>query len=265
MSATGQYATTTNLNVRMALHQHFSTNPQGWVPWIWTQVGLRAQQRILEVGCGTGSLWAERAESVPEGVRIVLSDTSRAMLRAAQTRLGGRSAFSVMAADAQCLCFADGAFDVVLANHMLYHVADRGRALAEIARVLAPSGALYATTPGRGNLSELGSLLSGFDARIAYSATGVTEGFCLENGAAQLAAFFGSVTLLRYPDSLHVTEPGPLVDYVLSLRGTHSGVDAITPDRADAFRGYIGEIIAHRGAIDIRKDAGMFIAAEPLG
>ena len=40
--------------------------------------------------------------------------------------------------DLQALPFPEACFDAVIANHMLYHVPDRPRALAEVQRVLKP-------------------------------------------------------------------------------------------------------------------------------
>jgi SAM-dependent methyltransferase len=49
--------------------------------------------------------------------------------------------------DVCALPFADGSFDLVLATDIIEHVDDDGRALAEIARVLAPGGAVLITVP----------------------------------------------------------------------------------------------------------------------
>jgi SAM-dependent methyltransferase len=43
--------------------------------------------------------------------------------------------------------FADASFDLVIANHVLEHVDDDRRALAEIVRVLAPEGRAILQTP----------------------------------------------------------------------------------------------------------------------
>jgi SAM-dependent methyltransferase len=45
------------------------------------------------------------------------------------------------------LPFKDGSFNLILCNHVLEHVADPDRAMAELARCLAPSGQLIAQTP----------------------------------------------------------------------------------------------------------------------
>ena len=49
--------------------------------------------------------------------------------------------------DLQGLPFPDGSFDLVIANHVLEHVEDDGRALREIARVLAAGGQAILQTP----------------------------------------------------------------------------------------------------------------------
>ena len=44
--------------------------------------------------------------------------------------------------------YDDASFDAVIANHMLFHVPDRAKALAEMRRVLRPGGKLYTSTMG---------------------------------------------------------------------------------------------------------------------
>ena len=52
--------------------------------------------------------------------------------------------------DVQALPFKDDAFDVVIANHMLYHVPDPDRGVAELARVVHRDGVVLAATNGYG-------------------------------------------------------------------------------------------------------------------
>ena len=49
--------------------------------------------------------------------------------------------------DAQALPFEDGRFDLIIANHLLEHVPQPERAIAEFSRCLAPGGMLIAQTP----------------------------------------------------------------------------------------------------------------------
>ena len=76
-----QYATSANLDARIRLHAEFSTNPYGWLPWVFDQLLiLPATATILEIGCGTGQLWAENQARIPAGWTLILSDQSPGML-----------------------------------------------------------------------------------------------------------------------------------------------------------------------------------------
>lgn len=85
---------------------------------------------ILDVGCGDGAI--PSTYTAPE---VVCVDGSEAPVEAARAR-----GLDVHLADAQSPPFDDDSFDVVTANHMLYHVLDPDRALAEFLRVLRPGG-----------------------------------------------------------------------------------------------------------------------------
>ena len=52
-----QYRDASNISARIRLHHEFSTNPQGWFPWVYEQCEIASGQLILEVGCGNGALW----------------------------------------------------------------------------------------------------------------------------------------------------------------------------------------------------------------
>jgi SAM-dependent methyltransferase len=240
-----QYHTDANLRARVALHQRSSTNPHGWYRWVFDQLDLPTDARVLEVGCGTGGLWAANTGRIPAGWRLILSDLSLGMLRMAlgQVRVPG------VVADAAVLPVPDGCVDAVIANHMLYHASDRQQTLAEICRVLGPGGRLYAATNGRGHLAELGELLGERGWRDA-------ESFGLENGPAQLARWFATVTVRRYPDALEVTEVEPLLAYARSL----AGLTVADPDGLARLQAAATAAIRTQGAFHITKDVGLLIA-----
>ena len=95
--------------------------------------------RILEVGIGTGI----SLERYSPNNRITGIDISAPMLRKAQERvhalgLTNVDALSVM--DAAKLAFADGSFDVVVAQYVITAVPDPDATLDEFARVVRPGG-----------------------------------------------------------------------------------------------------------------------------
>ena len=211
-----QYKDSSNLDARVAIHQRFSTNSYGWHSWVFDKLlTLPENAKILELGCGPGYLWKEKMSRIPAGWSITLSDLSPGMLDAAWRNLvvTGR-AFQFKEIDAQSIPFEDETFDAVVANHMLYHVPDRPRAIAEIKRVLKAGGRLIATTVGENHMKEMNDWLtrvSGGQLSGMYSLP-----FVLENGGEQLGEFFDSVSLFRYQDSLEVTEVEPVIAYLRS-------------------------------------------------
>jgi len=251
-----QYASNANLEARIDLHARFSTNPYGWFHWLFDQLSLPSSCRLLELGCGSGRFWLENLERVPRGWNILLTDFSAGMLRSARQNLESRlphAAFRVV--DAQSIPLPDRSVDCVFASHMLYHVLDRQKALAEIVRVLTPEGCLAASTVGESHLVELPRLMEKFDRRLAKQQMEWEISFSLENGVVELERYFSQVTLKRYQDGLLVTHPEPLVDYLLS--SSRFGFDA---ERQADFVSFIArEIEQNDGALRITKDSGVFI------
>lgn len=252
-----QYRDASNLNARIQLHVRFRTNRYGWLRWVFDQFGLPAHSRILELGCGPGRLWLDNLPRIPAGWDITLSDFSPGMLDEAKRNLvGSPHPFQCKVIDAQSIPFDDGQFDAVIANHMLYHVPDRQKALAEIQRVLKPGGRFYAATNGRAHLQEIEDLVHGFYPDAIKWREQMAQSFTLETGAEQLSRWFAHISLRRYEDGLVVTEAGPLVAYVLSGLFGASFSDA----QSTQFRHYVEGEIAARGAIRITKDSGLFEA-----
>lgn len=251
-----QYRDSSNLEARMDLHERFSTNRHGWPRWVFEQIAFEPGMRVLELGSGTAALWQANRERIPVECSITLSDLSPGMQRAAREQLGPlASRFDWAIVDAQAIPYDAQSFDVVIANHMLYHVPDRDVAISEIRRVLRPGGVLYAATNGKAHMQEMDELLvaSAPEAR----SDGTVEHFSLENGDAQLRRHFSRVVVTRYPDSLAVTTPEPLLRYLMSTAAR----DLLNEQRLSQMRTRIEAEIAARGAFHVTKATGLFSAS----
>jgi SAM-dependent methyltransferase len=128
-------------------------------------------------------------------------------------------------ADARELPFDDEAFDVVIANHMLYHVPAPETAVAELARVLRPDGVLMAATSGPRHLRELWEIRAEVFGGPPRSLN--TEVFGSVTGASILRAFFSNVEWREYADTLRCTS---VDDVVAFLTSSPPGEDA-SPDQ----------------------------------
>ena len=246
-----QYKTSSNLNTRISIHAKYSVNRQGFGNWIFEQYLLRENDRILELGCGNGSMWKDR--TLPGGAELILTDFSEGMLGSARENVGVRENISFRQVDIQEIPYADGSFDAVIANMMLYHVPNLHRGLSEVRRVLKPGGIFYCATYGEHGITEyVQDLLADYGVKKEGNRV-----FTLQNGAELLGAHFASVEMRRYEDRLEVTETQDLVDYILSLDGM-ADFRSVTPE--ELYR--VLERQKNNGTLTVPKEYGMFVSVK---
>ena len=167
------------------------------------RAGLQPR-RILVVGCGAGVEVPHIARSTGAavtGVDLTIdphwSDGSVTLARA----------------DARALPFREGAFDAVYCYHVLEHVPEPGRAVAETRRVLRRGGLAYFGTPNKSRLvGYAGGRATGWE-KVAWNAKdywqrmtgrwdnalGAHAGFTGEELARLLASSFGEVESVSLP------------------------------------------------------------------
>ena len=96
---------------------------------------VNADDLVLDVGCGTGTLTEALAD---HGAAVTAVDYSEAYADHTRERLAGRA--TVEQGDARSLRFADGAFDAARASLVLDTIPEADRAVAEMRRVVRPGG-----------------------------------------------------------------------------------------------------------------------------
>ena len=255
-SLKAQYRNSTNISARIRLHRLFSSNKQGWFPWIYEQCQITEGMKILELGCGNGRLWIENKAKLPADCEIILSDISEGMIRDVRREQSLQDdRFSFAAFDCHAIPYEDASFDLVIANHVLFYCKDVDRVCSEVGRVLKPVGRFVCGTYGVAHMQEVSRLVTQFDDRITLSGENLYEHFGKENGAQALAPYFAEVDWQQYEDALIVTQAEPLIEYVLSCHGNQN---QYILEKYSKFRKYVeGQI---RNGYTITKDAGIFIS-----
>lgn len=255
-SLKAQYRNSTNISARIRLHRLFSSNKQGWFPWIYEQCQITEGMKILELGCGNGRLWIENKAKLPADCEIILSDISEGMIRDVRREQSLQDdRFSFAAFDCHAIPYEDASFDLVIANHVLFYCKDVDRVCSEVGRVLKPGGRFVCGTYGVAHMQEVSRLVTQFDDRITLSGENLYEHFGKENGAQALAPYFAEVDWRQYEDALIVTQAEPLIEYVLSCHGNQN---QYILEKYNKFRKYVeGQI---RNGYTITKDAGIFIS-----
>ena len=108
---------------------------------------LTSQQRVLELGCGTGIFTDKLAGC---GAYLTAVDISAELLSWAQRRLNGVKNATLVLADGESLPFHDEMFDAVVGSSILHHLPLKS-SLTEIRRILRPGGKLAFAEPNMMN------------------------------------------------------------------------------------------------------------------
>lgn len=254
------YADASKLATRQAIYRFIER------PWpsdrgrVLGAVALREDDLVVDVGCGNGNDARQlRAEGF-DGP-ILAFDLSPGMLQTV-VPLG----VPVCVADAVQLPLGDGAADVALAMHMLYHCADIAAVVHELRRVVRRGGALVVSTNAMAHLQELRALWTatlsevvGAEVEPWRTAAGR---FPLEDAPDVVARAFDDVVLQRTDNRLLVTEAEAVVAYVESTRDL-SGRDVgelVWREAIERLRSRVRERIASEGALTLTVVKGIVIA-----
>lgn len=151
------------------------------------QADLNAARRVLDLGCGTGSLAVRMKRHYPH-TSIVGIDADDVMLGRARAKAeGARAELSFDRGFSQELPYDDATFDRVVSTLFFHHL-DRGQkeqTLKEVLRVLKPGGELHLADWGRPTGPVMGGL---------FLVVRVTDGFGVtrDNVTGHLAAMIGN-------------------------------------------------------------------------
>lgn len=114
---------------------------------------VRPDARVLDIGCGPGTITADLAALAPRGSVTGLDASADVLdLARATARERGLANVEFTTGDTHALTFADDSFSVVHAHQTLQHVGDPVAALREMRRVCAPGGVVAARDADYGGM-----------------------------------------------------------------------------------------------------------------
>lgn len=127
-----------------------SSHQKEWGQKLIAELHFNGTEKILDLGCGDGSLTSQLADLVPDG-RVIGVDASSGMIRTAKQI--GKSNLEFLLLDINALDFADQ-FDLIFSNAALHWILDHERLLENCYRALVPGGAIRFNFAGQGNCSN---------------------------------------------------------------------------------------------------------------
>lgn len=106
---------------------------------------LHQEMKVLDIGCGPGTITADLAALVPKGHVTALDRADEVLAQARNTATHrGLKNLDFVVGDVHALAFPDSSFDVVHAHQVLQHVGDPVQALREMHRVAKKPGGIIA-------------------------------------------------------------------------------------------------------------------------
>ena len=255
------YKTAEKLNVRILTHQKYTEPKIDFYNWVLGQLEWDGTETVVDVGCGSG-LYADKAAKL--STHYYACDLSHGMLLD-----GAANGHQCVNLDAMTLPLPDDSADVILANHMIYHIPDQKKGVAEFRRVLKPSGKMTAVTNADSSMNELKKLRTAAMRRIQPDAVSiernmVSTNFKLETGDQVLKTAFATVEKRVLESWLVFPDPQPVIDYIASSRDWWEQVfgDQMSWDQYEAaLNEILVEHFESNATFRVNKRSGVFICS----
>lgn len=259
------YLTDESLRIRQETHELYSEPKLDFPRWALDSVSWRGDETVLDIGSGPGRYYSALQERFPE-IEYYACDLYAGMV---QTHPHKKT---LALADAQRLPYPDATFDVVMANHMLFHVPNVERALREIRRVVKPTGFVMVTTNSIHTMPEFQALMRRAITLLSPPGTANvsvpgqhTDPFTLESGTRLLCHHFFAVVRYDLPRALVFPSAEPALAY---LNSTRSVREAELPQGVNwdemmmIVREQMGRLIDHFGELTVNTLSGLLVATD---
>ena len=262
------YETDRNLRILEETQAKYSFPRVDFVRWTLDTIDWAGDEVILDIGAGRGSHYACLMQEQPDIAYFAL-DLSPNLLRCHPC-----AADRLALGDGMRLPYHSDSFDLVMANHVLYHLADIEAGLAEIKRVLKPDGRMLAATDSLQNQIQLQMLIHRASVFLSDNGAKVQppappcEAFALENGTRILARHFYAVVRHDLPCKLIFDDIEPALEYLDSMRQLRQDSlpdDVSWDDMMIFMRQFMTQMMQSSGRLEIDLAIGALVASDRGG
>lgn len=268
------YMASEAFSVRQQTHNLYAVPKIDFPYWVLSRhQGWRGDERILDINPANGLFFDLVHDLFPAGEYYAVDGSGEILRTATQHPRSSGIRFAV--SDVCALPFASNTFDVIIADQSLYQVPHLDDTLAELHRVIKPTGLLFASTHSQYTMAEFETLtrraliLLGKPSRANENIMGqYLSDFSLENGGMKLARHFRAVARHEIPNAFVFRETKPVIDY---LNGSRAVREAGLPlgvaweDYIAVMTDQIRRLISHFGELTVNRLSGVLLATDNGG
>ncbi|MEO8005645.1 MAG: methyltransferase domain-containing protein [Betaproteobacteria bacterium] len=226
---------------------------QPWAAALLRRAGLKPNERVLDVACGTGIVSRQAAPLVGEGGRVVGLDMNAAMLSVARSLARPAGAEIVwQEGNAMSLPFDAESFDVVLCQHGMQFFPDLARSIREMHRVLAQDGrAVAMVLQGLDRHPVFKALMESVARHLAIPLSAVMTPFSLSNWETLKTHFIsaGFKEVTHFQETIEARFPEPPRFVPRSVLSSAAAIPAFAALEPSERAGLIAAVAADLGDV----------------
>jgi len=264
------YSEAKNLEIRIKTHQKYSRSKIKWDKWLLEPLKGKEINNVLDLGCGNGR-FIFGLYKMKTGKNFLGIDISREQIKKAAAEVKKRKLKNVKfrEGDVTGLKRLNKKYDLILCNHMLWHIDNLNPFLKDISGLLTEDGLLFASTNSTDYMKEMYDLHSRICKKLKLPAALQKKirnnKFSLENGKEILSKRFNKVNKYILKDELVFTKAGRFLDYYKTFLQPLIKMYKEVPESRwmqvyDEVKLFVEVRIKDKGKFTVTKNSGYFIS-----